>query len=142
MVCCWTQWDDRLRFHEAKINNAHEVTLWGSGNPRREFIHADDVVDACLHLMQADIDGVELPLNIGVGVDYSIRELAEIIAEITGYRGNILWDGNKPDGALRKFLDSNRLLATDWHASINFKDGIWETYEWYLQQLPQGGDDA
>jgi len=130
------------RFHEAKINNAHEVTLWGSGNPRREFIHADDVVDACLHLMQADIDGVEPPLNIGVGVDYSILELAEIIAEITGFRGDILWDSSKPDGTPRKLLDSNRLLDTGWHASINLIDGIRETYEWYLQQLPQGGDDA
>lgn len=123
------------RFHEAKINNADEVTLWGSGSPRREFIHADDVVDACLHLMQADIDRVELPLNIGVGVDYSIRELAEIIAEIIGYQGDILWDSSKPDGAPRKLLDDSRLRALGWKPLVKFKKGLRQTYKWYLQDF-------
>ncbi|MDC1036198.1 GDP-L-fucose synthase [Alphaproteobacteria bacterium] len=130
------------RFYEAKINHAHEVTLWGSGNPRREFIHAYDVVDACLHLLKTDIDEVELPINIGVGVDYSILELAEIIANITGYRGKISWDSNKPDGAPRKLLDSRRLLATGWQSGINFIDGVQGAYEWYLQQLPLSDSDT
>jgi GDP-L-fucose synthase len=130
------------RFHEAKINEVQQVTLWGSGSPRREFIHADDIALACVHLLGTDIDNLDLPLNIGVGVDYSILELAELIAGLIGYQGEILWDTSKPDGAPRKLLDSTRLLAAGWRAGTEFREGVRRTYEWYQQHVQLSRGDA
>jgi GDP-L-fucose synthase len=121
------------RFHEAKRLGTASVTLWGSGQPRREFVHADDVASACLTLLTTDVDAHLLPLNIGVGQDYSIAELAKIVAEIIGYSGNIVWDTEKPDGAPRKLLDNSRILKLGWTPSIELKSGIGNTYQWYLE---------
>jgi GDP-L-fucose synthase len=121
------------RFHEAKMSGAQAVTLWGSGSPRREFVHADDIADACLHLLQNDVSNLEFPLNIGVGSDISIRELAEAIAGVVGYRGQLEWDRTKPDGAPRKLLDSTRLRAFGWSPKTSFTEGLRNTYDWYLQ---------
>lgn len=121
------------RFHAAKKSGAEAVTLWGSGSPRREFVHADDIADACLHLLQQDVSSLEFPLNIGVGSDISIKELADMIAGVVGYRGRLEWDRTKPDGAPRKLLDSTRLRAFGWEPKVSFSEGLRNTYEWYVQ---------
>lgn len=121
------------RFHTAKVNAADRVTLWGSGSPRREFLYADDLVDACLTLLQADLQNMDIPINIGPGQDVSIKELAQLVTEVVGYRGTVEWDTDKPDGTPRKLLDSTRMLATGWTAKTGLKDGILRTYEWYLE---------
>ncbi len=123
------------RFHEAKLNNAKSVTLWGSGTPRREFVHADDIADACLVLLDGDTNNIDLPLNIGLGKDVSIRELAENISNIIGYKGDITWDTSKPDGAPRKLLDSSRIHEFGWQASIDLETGLRNTYQWYLENV-------
>ncbi len=123
------------RFHQAKVNGAESVTLWGSGSPRREFIHADDIADACLHLLRQDDLAVELPLNIGVGHDVSIKELAELIAGAVGYRGRLQWDPTKPDGAPRKLLDSARIRSLGWKPHIGLAEGLSETYRWYVNHV-------
>lgn len=120
------------RFHEAKKNGDPKITLWGSGTPRREFVHADDIADAVFCILNANLDDVELPINIGVGSDFSIRELADTIADVVGFEGEIKWDTSKPDGAPRKLLDSTRLSCLGWTAKTSFKDGLKETYHWYL----------
>lgn len=122
------------RIHEAKVKGEKSVLLWGTGNPRREFIHADDIADACLFLLGQDFSKVESPLNIGVGSDQSIRELAEIICRVVGYEGKIEWDTSKPDGAPRKLLDNSRFVALGWRSSIDLEEGIRNTFEWYLRQ--------
>jgi GDP-L-fucose synthase len=121
------------RFHDAKLRQLNSVTLWGSGTARREFIHADDIADACLHLLKRDLGEIEFPLNIGVGYDMSIKELAETIAEITGFDGRIDWDKTKPDGAPRKLLDSSNIRASGWRPKIDFREGLLNTYKWYLE---------
>ena len=121
------------RFHEAKTTGAAAVTLWGSGSPRREFVHADDIADACLHLLRQDVSALDFPLNIGVGSDISIRELAEKIAGVVGYKGRLEWDRSKPDGAPRKLLDSARLRASGWEPRISLDEGLRNTYEWYVR---------
>jgi GDP-L-fucose synthase len=121
------------RFHKAKSEGAKSVTLWGSGNPRREFIHADDIAKASLWLMKNDTKNIPLPINIGVDYDVSIKELALTIADISGYEGVIEWDLSKPDGAPRKLLDSSRMQSLGWKPEIDFKDGLKETYNWYLK---------
>jgi len=121
------------RFHEAKITGAESIALWGSGNPRREFIHADDIADACLWILNHDVSHLELPINVGVGQDYSIRELAEAIARVIGYTGNMEWDTSKPDGAPRKLLDSTRIQSLGWKANVDFENGLKTTYDWYLE---------
>jgi len=117
------------KFHEAKIKNEPTVTIWGSGTPRREFLHVDDMVSACLHLMlnynEADI------INIGTGKDISIRELAELIKDITAYKGDIELDASKPDGTQRKLLDVSKLSNADWQSQINLRQGIKSSYRWY-----------
>lgn len=119
------------RFHEARNTGAPSVTLWGSGSPRREFVHADDIADACMLLLANDLANVELPINLGVGRDYSIRELASAIAAIVGYEGRVEWDESKPDGAPRKLLDSSRLFGLGWRPGIEFTEGLRSTYDWY-----------
>jgi len=121
------------RFHLAKISGAERVTLWGTGSPCREFIHADDIADACLHLLQHCLDDVELPLNLGVGHDISIRDLAQKIAAVVGYTGMLDWDTGKPDGAPRKLLDSTRLRGTGWTPKTGFDEGLRDAYAWFVQ---------
>lgn len=121
------------RFHEARQTGAESLTLWGSGMPRREFIHTDDIADACIALLAGNTSTLTLPLNLGSGRDFSIRELAETIARVIGYRGAIEWDTSKPDGAPRKLLDSSRLLAFGWRPSVDFEEGLKDTYQWYLE---------
>lgn len=115
------------KFHEAKINNAAEVTVWGSGTPRREFLHADDMADACVFLMRNYSE--QGLINIGVGEDLSIKELAEMIKAIVGYKGRIVFDSSKPDGTPRKLMDVSKLSSFGWKASISLKEGIARVYK-------------
>ena len=115
------------KFYEASINNSPTVSIWGSGVPRREFLHADDAAAACLFLMLQ----YELPdiINVGSGVDHSITEMAEMIKEISGYTGQLVFDATKPDGTMRKLLDVSRINALGWKAAILLEDGLKRTYE-------------
>ncbi|RPK56804.1 GDP-L-fucose synthase [Streptomyces sp. ADI96-02] len=122
------------RFHEAQRDAVPEVTLWGSGSPRREFLHVDDLAAACVRLLEV-YDGDE-PINIGCGEDLTIRELAETVAEVTGYRGRVGWDASKPDGTPRKLLDVTRLTSLGFAPRIPLREGIARTYAWWLGQLP------
>lgn len=117
------------KFHEAKINNSPYVEVWGTGTPKREFLHVDDLADAVIYLMN-NYDENE-PINIGTGEDISINELAELIKEIVGYEGEIRFDTTKPDGTPRKLLDVSRLHSTGWKHKIDLREGIKQTYEWY-----------
>jgi GDP-L-fucose synthase len=119
------------RFHAAKAKDAGSVTLWGSGKPRREFLYADDLAEACWLLLQADLSSVELPLNIGPGTDTSVRELASTIADTVGYAGRVEWDASMPDGAPRKLLDSSRMKRLGWQAQVPLAEGVRRTYDWY-----------
>jgi GDP-L-fucose synthase len=130
------------RFHEAKVAGAPKVTLWGSGNPRREFIHADDIADACITLLERDTSQLQFPLNLGTGKDVSIRELASMIADVVGYKGRLEWDTSKPDGAPRKLLDSSRLLAFGWKPKVDLIAGLKSTYRWYLDTLATQGAET
>ena len=121
------------KFHDAKEAGADKVVLWGTGTPRREFIHADDIADAGLLLLNADLSATELPINIGSGGDYSISELATIVRDVVGFKGRIEWDPTKPDGAPRKLLDSARLRSFGWKPKISFSEGLRNTYEWYVR---------
>lgn len=127
------------RFHEAQANNAPSVTLWGSGTPRREFIHADDIAGACVALLIGGTDALTLPLNVGTGIDFSIKELAQTVARVVGYHGRLQWDNSKPDGAPRKLLDSSRLRAFGWTPMVDFEQGLRDTYEWYKDNALQTG---
>ena len=117
------------KFHEAKTRGDKAVTLWGTGTPRREFLHVDDLADACVYLMN-HYDEPEI-INIGVGKDISIRELAELIQKIVGFQGEIIWDTDKPDGTPRKLLDVTRLGQLGWQARITLEAGLAKTYQWY-----------
>lgn len=114
------------KFHTAKMTDAPSVTLWGTGAPRREFLHADDMADACVYLMQ-NYDRPEI-VNIGTGEDVAIRELAAMVGEIVGYGGEIAWDTSKPDGTPRKLLDVSRLHGLGWRHNIALRDGIARVY--------------
>ena len=120
------------RFHEAKLSGASPVTLWGTGTPRREFLHVDDLARACLFLLE-HYDAPE-PINVGVGEDITVRELAETVARIVGYEGDLAWDESKPDGTPRKLLDVSKLTDLGWKAEISFEDGVRSTYEWFVEQ--------
>jgi GDP-L-fucose synthase len=121
------------RFHAAKCAKLPSVTLWGSGAPRREFVHADDVAAACIFLLEHDVTTLELPVNLGVGHDLSISELAQAIADVVGFDGALVWDRTKPDGAPRKLLDSSRLSSFGWTPTIDFAAGLKSTYDWYVR---------
>ena len=121
------------RFHEAVREGRDEITLWGSGTPRREFLYVEDLADACFALLTGDLDEVSLPLNIGIGTDLSIRELAGKIAEISGFSGRILWDVTKPDGAPCKLLDGERMRAFGWRPGVDLDTGLRATYRWYTE---------
>lgn len=122
------------RFHDARVRGLESVTLWGSGSPRREFVYSDDIADACLHLLRHDLSALEFPLNIGVGDDISIRQLAEAIADVVGYAGRLEWDGTKPDGAPRKLLDSTRIRKSGWAPKVGLSEGLESTYQWYVRR--------
>ena len=128
------------RLHEAKHTGTKTVELWGSGNPRREFIHADDIASACVMILNKEVEAQNLPMNIGVGQDISIRELAEMIASIVGFTGNIIWNTEKPDGTSRKLLESSRIRGLGWTPAVSLEAGIRDTYQWYLDNMT--GDEA
>lgn len=119
------------KMHEAKISKAEAVTVWGTGSPRREFLHVDDLADAAVHLMETYDD--EQIVNVGVGEDISIRELASLIREVVGFGGELRFDPSKPDGTPRKLLDVSRLEAAGWAARTPLGEGIENTYGWYLE---------
>ena len=119
------------RFHEAQRDGLQEVTVWGSGTPRREFLHSDDLASACLFLME-HYDSPEI-INIGWGQDCTIRELAEMIAKTVGYTGKLKWDDSRPDGTPRKVLDNRKLTALGWEPKISLQEGLRLTYQWYLK---------
>lgn len=127
------------RFHEARATGAAEITLWGSGEPRREFVHADDIASACITLLERDTGELPLPVNIGSGSELSIRELAAAVARVTGYTGRVLWDASKPDGAPRKLLDGGRLRDFGWRATVDFESGLRGTYQWYVDHRSSAG---
>ena len=120
------------RFHEAKEQNDPTITVWGSGNPKREFIHSDDIAGACLMLLNRDLLQEELPVNIGIGKDISIKDLAERVKFISGYAGDIIWDGAKPDGAPRKLLDNTRIKNMGWDSKLDFNSELEKTYQRYI----------
>jgi GDP-L-fucose synthase len=124
------------RFHEAKTSGAPVVTVWGTGTPRREFLHVDDLARACLFLLE-HYDAPE-PINVGIGSDLSIRELAEMVAEVVGYAGTLEFDASKPDGTPRKLLDVSKLHDLGWREEIGLREGLEQTYAWYLEQLASG----
>ena len=117
--------------HQAKSSGAREIVVWGSGKPRREFLHVDDLAAACVFLLQK-YDDPEI-INVGTGEDVSIRELAELICEIVGFEGELTWDANKPDGTPRKLLDISKIRRLGWSPSISLREGIARTYEWFLK---------
>jgi GDP-L-fucose synthase len=118
------------KFHDAKIRGDKEVTLWGSGSPKREFLHADDLGSACLFLLEHY--NSDSPINVGIGKDISIDALADLIQEIVGYSGEIVWDTSKPDGTPQKLLDVSRINQLGWEPSIDLRSGLEQTYKWYV----------
>jgi GDP-L-fucose synthase len=128
------------RFHEAVQSNSNEVVIWGSGRPMREFLHVDDMAAASVHVMNLPLEEYRkhtLPMlshvNVGTGVDCSIRELAETMAKVTGFNGRLVFDCSKPDGTPRKLLDVSKLAALGWKARITLEEGLQQTYDWFLQ---------
>ena len=133
------------RFHEAVRSGAAGVTIWGTGRPRREFLHVDDMAAACVHVMElapevyrAHTQPMLSHINVGTGQDVTIRELAETIARVTGFGGELVFDPGKPDGTPRKLLDVSRLKALGWEASIGLEEGLWDAYGWYREQADRG----
>jgi GDP-L-fucose synthase len=124
------------RFDEARAAAKAEVVAWGTGSPRREFLHVDDLADGCAYLLRQDNppDWV----NIGTGTDVTIRELTETVADVTGFRGRITWDATKPDGTPRKLMDVSRLTALGWKARIGLRAGIEQTYASYQAEKASG----
>jgi GDP-L-fucose synthase len=124
------------KFHEAKEAGSNEVTAWGTGAARREFLHVDDLADACAFIL-----GVENPpdwINIGTGSDVTIRELTETVAAVTGFKGKIVWDASKPDGTLRKLMDGSKLAALGWRARLGLSEGFGKTYASFLAEKAAG----
>ncbi len=118
------------KFHQAMLSRSPQLYLWGTGTPQREFLYVDDLADACYFLMkhydEADI------INVGSGEEYSISELAAMVAAIVGYQGEIIWDSSKPDGTPRKLLDASRINAMGWHSRVSLWEGLKLTYDWYI----------
>ena len=128
------------RFHNAVQDGAKEVVIWGSGNPMREFLHVDDMAAASVHVMNLDRETYETNteemlshINVGTGVDCTIREMAETVAKVTGFTGELIFDTTKPDGAPRKLMDVSRLASLGWTASIGLGDGLRSAYQWFLE---------
>ena len=127
------------KFDDAKQSHAPSVTLWGTGTPRREFLHVDDLAAACVFLMKRfDASRHRFFVNVGVGKDTSIQQLSELVAKVVGYEGRVEWDTNMPDGTPRKLLDVSRLTEMGWQAQIPLDRGIAETYQWYLHNAAKG----
>ena len=132
------------RFHEAKENKDKEVVIWGSGKAMREFLHVDDMASASIYVLEMDVESYTANtqpmlshINVGTGIDCTIRELAETIKKVVGFEGVLSFDASKPDGAPRKLMNVERLKNLGWQASITLEDGLRQTYEWYLQQAGQ-----
>lgn len=125
------------RFHEAKAAGCEVITLWGSGSPQREFLHCDDLASACVFLMDR-YSGEEI-VNVGVGKDIAIHELADLIRQVTGFEGRIEWDTTKPEGTPRKLLDVSRLVGLGWSPQISLREGVEQTYDWFRQQIDSSG---
>ena len=128
------------KFHQAKIGNEPFVEVWGSGTPRREFLHVDDMADACVFVMslspeeyQAHTQPMCSHINVGTGEDIAIAELAQLVGQVVGYLGEIHYDTSKPDGTPRKLLDVSRLAAMGWRARIDLKEGLQQTYQWFIE---------
>jgi GDP-L-fucose synthase len=124
------------KFHEAKLNNSDSVTVWGTGNPYREFMHSQDLASACWYFLNQNVGG-EL-INIGTGIELTIRDFAHLTAKITGYKGNIEFDTTKPDGVPRKVLDTSKATRMGWTSSINLEDGLALTYDWFQEKYLKG----
>jgi GDP-L-fucose synthase len=127
------------RFHEAKLAGAEQVTAWGSGAPMREFLHVDDMAAASIYVMELDEETYNANthpmlshINVGTGVDCTIKELTETVAKVVGFEGEIVWDTSKPDGTPRKLLDVSRLKSLGWQAHIELEDGLKQAYEWFV----------
>jgi len=132
------------RFHEAVVNRDDEVVVWGSGKPMREFLYVDDMAAASVFVMQlssehyqANTQPMLSHINVGTGVDCTIRELAETIAKVVGFAGKVKFDASKPDGTPRKLMDVSRLAQMGWQSSVTLTDGVRETYQWFLENQPQ-----
>jgi GDP-L-fucose synthase len=132
------------RFHEAVQRGVPEVVVWGSGTPKREFLHVDDMAAACVHVMELDAVSYRAHtqpmlshINVGSGVDCTIRELAETVARVTGFKGRLTFDASKPDGTPRKLLDVSRLKALGWQAGIGLEDGLRDAYAWFVSNQGQ-----
>ncbi|WP_372739258.1 GDP-L-fucose synthase family protein [Neptunomonas sp.] len=128
------------RFHEAKLANTPEVVVWGTGNPMREFLHVDDMAAASIYVMNVDqstyqknTEPMLSHINVGTGVDCTIREMALTMAAVVGYQGNVVFDATKPDGAPRKLMDVSKLKSLGWSYNIDLKEGLETTYQWFLQ---------
>ena len=121
------------KFHEAKINGNTDVTLWGSGTPRREFLFVDDMAEAVVYALENNLP--EYLYNVGSGKDITIRELAETIQKVTGHKGNIVWDSEKPDGTPRKLMDVSKMQNIGWEFSTELLEGIEKTYQWFLENI-------
>lgn len=122
------------KFHEAKVSASPQVTIWGTGTPRREFLHVDDLAEASIHLMR-NYDDDEI-INVGTGTDLTIAELAALIADVVGFKGGLVFDASKPDGTPRKLLDVARINSSGWKAKIELREGLRQTYDWYLAHTP------
>lgn len=122
-----------VKAHKAKLAGDPVLTVWGSGNPRREFLYVEDAAEACVHLMKTYSD--DSHINVGYGEDLTIRELAETVAEVVGFKGALVFDHSKPDGTPRKLMDVTRINAAGWKASTALKDGIAKTYDWYRENV-------
>ena len=127
------------RFHEAKLKGGMEVVAWGSGKPMREFLYVDDMAAASIHVMNLDKSAYQAQtepmlghINVGTGIDCTIRELVETVAKVIGYRGSIIFDSSKPDGAPRKLMDVGKLKALGWQSSCGLEEGLYKTYTWFL----------
>lgn len=127
------------RFHEAKLNNDNEVVVWGTGTPMREFLFVDDMAAASIHVMELDNETYQANtqpmlshINVGTGVDCTIREMAETMAKVVGFDGDVVFDSTKPDGTPRKLMDVSRLADLGWHYSVSLEDGLTHTYKWFL----------
>lgn len=123
------------RFHEAKEAGAAEVVVWGTGSPLREFLHVEDLADAVVFAME-EYSGLE-HVNVGSGKEVSIKELAELVKEVVEFEGKIVWDSTKPDGTPRKLMDSSKLAGLGWVPKIPLREGLAETYKWYVENLKQ-----
>jgi GDP-L-fucose synthase len=127
------------KFHDAKVNNESKVTLWGSGNPKRELMEVDEFARALLLIVEK-YDGAET-INIGTGKDLSIKEISEIVKEVVGFHGEVVWDESKPDGTPRKLLDISKITKLGYQPHEDLKTGIAKTYEWFKQELASSKSD-